>query len=53
VVTGTEVGAPDQVQLRVGGKTVVIPTATLTLSGGKATSTMTRTQIEASTPESR
>lgn len=52
VVTGTQGGAPDQVALRVRGKTVVIPTATLTLKDGKAQSSLSLTQIEASTPDS-
>ncbi|MDB5433711.1 MAG: hypothetical protein JWP35_4827 [Caulobacter sp.] len=53
VVTGTEGGAPDQVQLRVRGKTVVIPTATLTLEGGNAVSTLPMSQIETSAPGNR
>ena len=53
VITSAEGGAPDQVQLRVNGKTVVIPTATLTLSSGVARSSLGLTEIEASTPDSR
>jgi hypothetical protein len=37
----------------VRGKTVVIPTATLTLEGGNAVSTLPMSQIETSAPGNR
>lgn len=42
-VTGAEV--------RVDGRTVVVPTSTLSLKDGKATSTQTRSQIESTPPQ--